>query len=183
MRIKLRKNKSTLDIEQIPFDIQSLEIIGESIETLPSLKRYYNLKSLYINCPQLNSFKDFPESLNTLKIRDGIISRDCLIEISHLCELKILSLMNLKIKALPDQFFSKLKNLSTIDFKSNALENIPNGICEIKSLTRINIDQNEFTKFPQVLFTMTSLNHISADHNKFDEKEKALIHKRLGLWF
>lgn len=183
MRIKLRKNISTLNIEKIPLDIQSLEIISESIETLPSLCRYENLISLYINCPQVKAFKDFPIRLQTLKIRDGHISQNCLNKIANLTEIKILSLSNLKIEVLPENFFSKFSDLHCIDLKSNLLVSIPSSITELKSLKRINIDQNRFSKFPKELFEMSKVNHISADNNNFDEIEKTLIHKRLGLWF
>ena len=182
MRIKLRKNKSTLDTEQIPLEIQSLEIIGDSLERLPRLSNYHELKSLYIHCPQVSSFTDFPPKLCSLKVRQGNISKKCLTSISELYKLERLFLIETKIEKLPDTFFLKLDKVTDIDFKNNFLEELPQSITKLKRLSRINIDQNKFTKFPQALYEMPQINHISADHNSFDEEEIATIYRKLGLW-
>jgi Leucine-rich repeat (LRR) protein len=183
MRIKLRKNISTLNIEQIPLDIQSLEIIGESLEKLPSFKKFIKLNNIYINGPQVTSYKEFPLCLKVLKIRDGQLSNDCLNDISLLANIETLSLIGTKIETLPISFFTRLEKITTIDLKNNLLTEIPSSIKNLKQLSRINIDQNNFTKFPNDLYSMKQINHISADHNNFDENEKSIIHRELGLWF
>ncbi len=175
LRIKLRKNQSTIPTEKLHEGIVNLEIIGDSIESLPSLAQLSWCKNLLLVCPELQELPDLPENLEILKIKTG---RSFPQELPP----KIHTLQISQIKSdgpLSLQLPSQLINL---DLSSNALTSV-DSIHLGMPLKRINLDHNKLTQLPEILYNNPSLLHLSLDGNPLLDDEKNKLFKTFGIWF
>lgn len=183
MRIKLRKNESTIQWEKVNPEISHLEIIGTSIEKIQSLSSYGSLKSLTLNCESLIKFPQLPTSVEVLKVKHGHPDNGWIEHITQLKDLKILQLSFLKLSSLPDHFFDHLHNLNTLDLMGNDLEALPASLAKASQLTRISLDKNSFKSLPHFIYGMKSLSHLSLDDNDLSEDTKKELHEQFGMWF
>ncbi len=178
LRLKLRKNQSTIPSEKLTQELHSLEILGESIQSLPPLSHLIECRYLMISCPELTEFPSLPENLEILKIRGGHFGLDQ--ELSALKQCRILNLMG--IKNLSPQIVLP-PNLETLDLSANELNCLPSSLINLNRLARLTLDSNQISELPAELFQMKSLNHLSLDHNPLSEETKQKLHEAFGLWF
>lgn len=174
LRIKLRKNQSTLPVEKLTTQITNLVILGDSIEKLPSLKHLTNCRNLLIVCPELSEFNDLPENLKILKIKGG---RTCPHQLPQGIE-------TLQISGV-DCAFDKIKlptGVLNLDLSSNGLTTLE-GLGLAAPLSRLNLDHNNLSRLPESLYSNKSLLHLSLDGNPLTDEEKNKLHKTFGIWF
>ncbi len=175
LRIKLRKNQSTLPLEKLTKDIAHLEILGDSIESLPSLEKLINCKNLLIVCPALSEIKELPTGLNILKIKGGHVYPNQLptgLETLQLSSIKNENSNHINIPA----------GVINLDLSSNGLTSLE-GINLGAPLGRLNLDHNQLSKLPEELYENKSLLHLSLDGNPLSEEEKDKLFKAFGIWF
>jgi len=174
LRIKLRKNQSTLPSEKLTSQVSKLEILGDSIETIPSLEHLTKCEYLSLNCPQLLDLNELPGKLKILKIKGG---HTCPQNLPHTLEI-------LQISAIQSSL-SKLKipqGVVNLDLSSNgltALANLNLGA----PLSRLNLDNNQLTCLPDSLYRNKSLLHLSLDGNPLTDEQKNKLHQIFGIWF
>lgn len=174
LRIKLRKNQSTIPVEKLTAQITNLEILGDSIEKLPSLRHLTNCHNLLIICPELSEYNELPENLKILKIKGG---RACPHNFPQ--GIETLQLSGLQCS------FDKLKlpaGVLNLDLSSNGLTSLE-GIGLTAPLSRLNLDHNQLSRLPDSLYSNKSLLHLSLDGNPLSEEEKNKLHKAFGIWF
>lgn len=178
LRLKLRKTQSNLPSEKLTEDLHSLEILGESIEKIPSLAHLENCSHLLLVCPNLADFPALPPNLKILKIKGGHFNLPKILP-----ALKVLTLQGLSSKK--DQFidFSIPHTIETLDLSNNALENLPIGFKHLQKLVRLTLDHNQLKTLPECLFQLKSLNHLSLDANPLTEEMKQRLFEAFGIWF
>lgn len=177
LRIKLRKNQSTIPAEKLTPEVSSLEVIGENIERLPSLAHLENCRNLLIVCPELKELPAIPKSLEVFKVNGGkVLLPMALPHLNHL-QLKSLALESLApLSDLPS-------TLETLDLSNNRFIHLPGEIESLKKLVRLNLDGNSLVTLPEFLYRLPSLNHLSLDGNPLSEDTKNELHRKFGMWF
>lgn len=176
LRLKLRKNQSTLPTEKLTVDLTSLEILGDSIQKIPSLSHLKECRFLFINAPEVTDLGDLPPNLNILKIRGVRILP------SQIPQVTTLALSHLGVSPFPKDI--KLpQSLETLDLNGNKLESLPSSLFECKNLRRLNLDNNNLSELPQEFFSLKHLNHLSLDNNPLSEDCKNTLFKSFGIWF
>lgn len=176
LRIKLRKNQSTLPMEKIHSDISHLEILGDTLEKIPDLNHLSNCQSLQIICPQLIDLGELPPTLEVLKIKGGHTLPKTLPR-----GLRILQIAKIKGQSFDDLRLPQ--TIQTLDLSGNGLVTLHKDIGSLKYLTRLSLDQNELTELPDELYAHRGLNHLSLDGNKLTDEVKDRIYKVFGIWF
>jgi len=175
LRIKLRKNQSTIPTEKLHEGLVNLEIIGDSIESLPSLAQLSLCKNLLLVCPELQEIPKLPENLEILKIKTGRTFPQQLPRKLHTLQLS-------QIKSNKSLDLELPRGLVNLDLSSNALHCV-DSINLGAPLTRINLDHNQLTQLPEILYNNPSLLHLSLDGNPLLEEEKNKLFKTFGIWF
>lgn len=175
LRIKLRKSQSTLPTEQLTKNITHLEIIGDSIESLPDLDGLANCKSLLIICPQLREIKALPEHLTILKIKGAMTSPTKLPQTLETLQLSALKSEGIQELSLPE-------GLINLDLSNNNLTSLE-GLRLGAPLGRLNLDHNQLRELPEDLYQNKSLLHLSLDGNPLTDEQKDRIYKTFGIWF
>lgn len=178
LRLKLRKNQSTVASEKLTEDIHSLEILGDSIEKLPSLGHLKVCRYLLLVCPELKELPALPPSLEILKIKGGHFQFK-----DELPSLKTLSLQGLKVSVESLENMTYPSGLETLDLANNDLKKIPPSVLKLKGLHRLSLDHNQLKDLPQELMKMTSLNHLSLDSNPLTDDDKQKLHDAFKIWF
>lgn len=176
LRLKMRKNQSTIPMEKLTEDLTSLEILGETLEKIPSLKHLKNCKFLYINAPEVSELGDLPPNLSILKLR-GVRSIPPVFP-----KVLTLALSHLGVDPFPSNI-SLPETLETLDLNGNQLESIPDSLLSCKNLRRLNLDNNKLTELPDAFYKLESLNHLSLDNNPLTEDCKNSLFKAFGIWF
>lgn len=176
MRLKLRKNQSTIPVEKLTEDIHSLEILGDAIEKLPSLAHLKNCRYLLINAPQLTEMKELPPDLSILKLR-GLRTLPL-----HIPAVTTLSLSHLGIASFPTDFVVP-NTVETLDLNGNGLKELPGSLFQCRQLRRLNLDHNDLVDLPQAFYELKELNHLSLDGNPLSEECKNTLFKSFGIWF
>ncbi len=175
LRLKIRKNQSTLPLEKIHRGLKYLEILGESIESLPALDHLDQCENLLIVCPNLRELNLLPPHLKILKIKGGFTSPK---------ELP-LSLTTLQLSSIQDEaieFIQLPATLLNLDLSGSHLKTLQN-ISFGNQLQRINLDNNDFTSLPEHIYQSKSILHLSLDGNPLSEEEKDKVFKTFGIWF
>lgn len=178
LRLKLRKNQSTVPTEKLTKDLHSLEILGDSIEKLPDLSHLENCRYLLLVCPELKALPALPAKLEIFKVKGGHFDLD-----RDLPPLRTLSLQGLKSKKDQIIQLSFPKELETIDLANNGLNEIPPSIYELPQLNRLSLDHNQLKNLSDKLMAMNSLNHLSLDHNPLTDADKQKLHDAFKIWF
>lgn len=176
LRIKLRKNQSTLPMEKLHEEVGNLEILGDTIEKIPDLGHLTGCRSLQIICPELKCLGELPAGLEILKIKGGHTLPRTL---PH--NLRILQIAKVKGQSFDHLEFPQ--TIETLDLSNNGLLELHKGISHLQSLTRLSLDQNELTELPEELYGHRGLNHLSLDGNKLTDEVKDRIFKVFGIWF
>jgi len=175
LRLKMRKGHSTLPIEKLTAEIESLEILGESIEAIPSLEHLELCQKLVLICPQLQEIPKLPQSLTLLKIKGARgIPQNLPPRLETLQLSGLRGVAHFQID-LPDQ-------IKTLDLSGNGLESISH-LKLSAPLSRLNLDHNQLTTLPDELYQNKSLLHLSLDGNPLTEEEKDKVYKTFGIWF
>lgn len=174
LRIKLRKNQYTIPVENLTSEVTNLEILGDSIEKIPSLKHLTKCVSLLLVCPQLGQLDELPENLKILKIKGGHTYPKNLPQ-----SIKILQISGIKCSLNGIELPRGIINL---DLSSNELMTLAD-IELNSSLTRLNLDHNQLSNLPESLYQNKSLLHLSLDGNPLTDEEKNKLHKTFGIWF
>ncbi len=162
-------------MEKLTAEIKNLEIMGDSIESLPSLKHLTQCQNLLIVCPALSKLGTLPEQLKILKMKGGYT---CPQELPDTLE-------TLQISGVRSDEIGRLKlpkQLLNLDLSSNqliALEEMDLGA----PLSRLNLDHNNLSTLPQNLYHNKSLLHLSLDGNPLTDSEKDKLYKTFGIWF
>jgi len=177
LRIKLRKTQSLVPVEKLVPEITSLEILGDNIEKLPSLKHLVLCKSLTLQCPELNELPALPENLAILKIKGGRFKSAKLPS-----KLKTLKFSHLALSSL-DEIGPWSPDLTNVDLSHNKLRDLPSKLLDNSKISRLSLDSNEFSVLPEALYQLKGLNHLSLDNNPIEEQEKLKLHQQLGIWF
>ena len=176
VRIKLRKNQSTLPVEKLNDQITNLEILGDSIETLPSLEHLHACESLMIICPELGDLPKLPPQLKRLKLKKGGRIKGELPD----------TLVSLQISALrKSEDMAQLKlpaSLEVLDLSANQLESVEYLQFGTR-IQRLNLDQNQLTTLPASLYQLPDLLHLSLDGNPLLDEQRDKIYKKFGIWF
>lgn len=181
LRIKLRKNQSTIPSEKLTEDINSLEILGEAIQKLPELSHLTNCQHLLLVCPQLEELPELPPNLKILKIKGGHFSPPK--GISQLSTLKNLSLQGLKSQSETFSSWSLPVSLENLDLASNDISSLPVNIGQLSSLQRLTLDHNKIQELPSGVYDLKSLNHLSLDGNPLTENCKQRLYDTFKIWF
>ncbi|MCR9205207.1 MAG: hypothetical protein NXH75_11550 [Halobacteriovoraceae bacterium] len=176
LRLKLRKNQSTLPTEKLTEDLTSLEILGDSIQKIPSLAHLKECRFLFINAPEVTVLGELPPNLNILKLR-GVRTLP-----NQIPPVTTLSLSHLGVSPFPMDI-SLPHSVETLDLNGNQLEALPSALLECRSLKRLNLDNNNLTELPKSFFELTQLNHLSLDNNPLTEDCKNTLFKSFGIWF
>ena len=100
---------SRVIFEIIKEDVDSINLMDETIEVIPDMSKFTKLDSLYLYNVKLTKLHD---------------------SVCNLTTLSILSLGNNKLKTLPNNI-GNLKNLKLINIVGNNIEEIPNSIKEL----------------------------------------------------
>lgn len=179
LRIKLRKNQSTFPTEKLTEDLRVLEILGESLEELPSLEKLTHCKNLFINCPQLRSLPALPPHVEILKIRGG--------------QFEVVSSSFSKLEALHTFFFNEGNKVSeeltlpqgvrVLDLSNNKISCLSSYLFKTQSLQRLTLDRNNLHTLPEEIFSLKNLNHLSLDHNPLTQETIQRLNKAFGVWF
>jgi internalin A len=173
LRLKLRKNETTLSskkLEGIDFEsVTHLELIAEGLEILPNeLFKLQNLVTLEIVAPNLLELHPFIFSLPhlyRLKIKGGFFTELPRHDAKMGHELKELSIVGSKLKALPHWPFMLFKDLELLDLGKNNLSEIPEEIGKLTKLKRLNLEGNTLSKLPAKFYELKNLLHICLDNN------------------
>lgn len=181
VRIKLRKNQSTIPTEKLTEDINSLEILGEAIQKIPDLKHLVHCRHLLLVCPELEELPELPPNLQILKIKGGHFELPN--NIGTLKEIKTLSLQGLKSQR--DQFsaWSLPIALENCDLAANDMASLPVNIGQLNSLRRLTLDNNKLVDLPGGVYDLKSLNHLSLDGNPLSEDCRQKLYKTFNIWF
>ena len=176
-------------LNSLPEDIETIDISNTNITYLPSLKRFYNLKTLYCDhnelthLPELNSsliklscynnqLIELPELNNTLKVLS--CEHNLLTQLPKLnSSLKKLYCDNNKLTQLPE-LNSSLKELWC---GSNLLTQLP----ELNScLESLFCEKNQLTQMPEL---KSSLTYLYCENNQFPFKISNggyLLHEKIN---
>jgi len=177
LRIKLRKNQSTIPTEKLTPEVSFLEILGENIESLPSFAHMEKCRNILLVCPELKELSTLPHSLEVFKVNGGKIEMP-----SNLPLLKTLQLKSLGLKSLAP--LERLpETIETLDLSYNQLGELPTEIASLKKLVRLNLDGNSLVSLPEFLYKLPSLNHLSLDGNPLSEETRNELHQKFGMWF
>ena len=174
LRIKLRKNQSTLPMEKLHSGLKTLEILGDSIETLPSLEHLTQCEQLLLVCPNLSKLAALPENLKILKIKGGQVIPPSLPK-----NLETLQLSGIKGQEI--EYLELPQGLYNIDLSNNQLTNLR----EMKfapTLQRINLDHNALKELPESIYQSKSILHLSLDGNPLSDEQKDRIFKTFGIF-
>ncbi len=178
LRLKLRKNQATIPTEKLTEDLDSLEILGEAIEKIPSLNHLSRCTHLLLVCPNLLKLPALPPGLKILKIKGGHFDLP-----KELPALRVLSLQGLLSKREQFKTFSLPHTLETLDLSNNALEELPSSLKNLVNLSRLSMDHNQLTTLSDQLYQLKSLNHLSLDSNPLAEEVKQRLYEVFGIWF
>jgi Leucine-rich repeat (LRR) protein len=178
LRIKLRKNQSTIEREKLSDEINSLEILGDAIHKIPDLDHLTQCQHLLLVCPELQALPKLPPQLKILKIKGGQFLLP-----SGLPQLKSLSLQGLKHQKDAFSSWSLPVSLEVLDLANNDLENLPVNLGQLSNLTRISLDYNQLTDLPSEVYALKGLNHLSLDGNPLSEETKQKLYDHYKIWF
>lgn len=188
MRIKLRKNQSTLPRSlELPHDLQELQLYSDSIEAVPyTLSKLDKLKKLELFLPRCKELPDWlfwglPE-LELLRLKGGLITELPLKDHGQHSKLKILSLNQNKLTHLPDQM-KQLSSLEVLELSGNQLSSLGEGLEVLKRLKRLNLESNQLTKLPEGLYQLPDLKHLALDGNPLTEQERQKLFDHFKIWF
>lgn len=179
LRLKLRKNQSTIPTEKLTKDLHSLELLGEGVVKIPDLDHLEHCQYLMIICPELKELPKLPKNVEILKIRGGRFA----LKEDQLTSLEKCRILNLMATEYLNEKVALPPNIETLDLSSNKLESFPLSITKLTRLGRLTIDSNKITTLPNELFSMKNLNHLSLDNNPLSEETKQKLHEAFGLWF
>lgn len=176
VRIKLRKNQSTIPSEKLTPEITSLEIIGDSIQKIPSLSHLKSCQYLSLNAPELIQLNELPPNLTVLKLRGTrTIPQD-------LPCIHTLGLSYIQLTPFPLDFKIPTSVL-TLNLNGNKLSEIPEGLFDCVNLQRLNLDNNEIVSLPSRFFEIKDLVHLSLDNNPLSDDCKNKLYQKYGIWF
>jgi Leucine-rich repeat (LRR) protein len=181
VRIKLRKNQSTIPTEKLTEDIHSLEILGEAIEELPDLSHLKECRHVLLVCPQLTKMPKVPSLLKILKIKGGHFKLPS--DIEKQTELRTLSLQGLKSQKESFSSWSLPIGLENCDLASNDMTNLPKNIGELINLQRLTLDHNQLQELPSEVYELNGLNHLSLDGNPLSDSCKQKLYDKFNIWF
>lgn len=181
VRIKLRKNQSTVPTEKLTEDIHSLEILGEAIQKLPDLNHLKNCQHLLLVCPELLELPKLPSALKILKIKGGYYELPK--DIQEQRELKTLSLQGLKSQKDHFSSWSLPITLENCDLANNDMTSLPVNIGQLSHLNRLTLDHNQIQELPSGIYNLKSLNHLSLDGNPLTESCKQKLYDVFKIWF
>lgn len=181
VRIKLRKNQSTIPSEKLTEDINSLEILGDAIQKLPSLAHLHSCRHLLLVCPELEELPDLPPHLHILKIKGGHFELPKKMETQQ--EIKTLSLQGLKSQKEQFLAWSLPITLENCDLAANDMTGLPVNIGQLSSLQRLTLDNNKLVDLPESIYGLKGLNHLSLDGNPLSEDCKQKLYQSFNIWF
>ncbi len=178
LRIKLRKNQSTVEREKLTADLHSLEILGDAIHKIPDLDHLKKCEHLLLVCPELQELPKLPPHLKILKIKGGHFTWP-----GQLPQLKSLSLQGLKSQKEAFNSWSLPVSLEVLDLANNNLEDLPLNLDQLSNLQRLSLDHNQLQVLPNELYDLKSLNHLSLDANPLSEETKQKLYDQFKIWF
>lgn len=87
------------------------------------------------------------------------------VEIRNFSHITALYLSNNKLSSLPDELFSELCNLTTLDMSFNHLTQLPSSIGKLENLRRLAIHQNRIAELPSEVGRLFKLKEMQLDGN------------------
>ena len=167
------KNLSSLDLssnENLDFDdafkklstlknLSSLNLWNNKLERLP--ESIGNLKNLSLLNLWNNKLERLPESINELKDLE-FLHIDLNVKIDNLSEHIKKAISRSKLIEITGKSWETLKNLSSLDLRSNQLKRLPETIGELKNLSSLNLGGNEDLDFDDAFKKLSTLKNLSS---------------------
>ena len=149
-------------------NLKSLDISGNDLINIDSLKSLYSLEFLDYSHNKVKVIQSWLFNIRNIKIINGsynesavFLEPDC-----EICSLEELYLDGNQLSSIPD--ISNLTSLTVLSLNNNAFTKFPNSILELKKLNILSLSGNSIYYIDDIS-TLTNLKVLLLDNNKLSE--------------